>query len=103
LSQVYSFEPVPKNLPAEFQSHILGGQGNLWTEYIPSLSHAEYMIFPRECAMAEVLWSPKESRNWDDFLSRVKVNERRLDALGVNYRHDPTQTGETTASKLRNE
>jgi hexosaminidase len=61
------------------------------------------MIFPRECAMAEVLWSPKESRNWDDFLSRVKVNERRLDALGVNYRHDPTQTGETTASKLRNE
>lgn len=94
LRQVYRFEPVPRKLAPQFQSHILGGQGNLWTEYVPSISHAEYMIFPRECAMAEVLWSPKDSRNWDDFLSRIKVNERRLDALGVNYRHNPARTGE---------
>jgi hexosaminidase len=72
----------------------LGGQGNLWTEYVSSLRHAEYMIFPRECAMAEVMWSPKNSRNWDDFLSRVKNNQKRLDALGVNYRRDPTRTGD---------
>jgi hexosaminidase len=94
LRQVYRFEPVPKKLAPQFQSHILGGQGNLWTEYIPNLRHAEYMIFPRECAMAEALWSPQDSRNWDDFLARVKINERRLDALGVNYRRNPTQTGE---------
>jgi hexosaminidase len=99
LSQVYRFDPVPKNLPAQFQQHILGGQGNLWTEYIASLRHAEFMIFPRECAIAETTWSPKASLNWNDFLSRVKVNERRLDALGLNYRHDPTQIGEPTPAK----
>ena len=95
LRQVYSFEPMPKKLAPEFQPHILGGQGNLWTEFVPNLRHAEYMIFPRECAMAEVLWSPKDSRNWDDFLARVKINEQRLDAMGVNYRRDPTKTGES--------
>jgi hexosaminidase len=96
LQQVYRFDPVPKGLAPEFDSHILGGQGNLWTEFVPNLSHAEYMIFPRECAMAEVLWSSHNSRNWNDFLSRIKTNEQRLDALGVNYRRNPTQTGEVT-------
>ncbi len=99
LRKVYGFEPVPKGLAPRFQAHILGGQGNLWTENTPSLRLAEYMIFPRECALAEVLWSPKNSRNWDDFLARVKSNEQRLDALGVNYRRDPTKTGEKEASK----
>ncbi len=46
-AKVYSFEPIPDGLAPEFQSHILGAQGNLWTEYIPNLKHAEYMIFPR--------------------------------------------------------
>jgi hexosaminidase len=77
----------------------LGGQGNLWTEFVPNLRHAEYMIFPRECAMAEALWSPPDSRNWNDFLARVKFNEQRLDALGVNYRHNPANTGEKHGEK----
>jgi hexosaminidase len=94
LREVYAFEPVPANLPAEFQPHILGPQGNLWAEYIPNIKHAEYMIFPRESAMAEVGWSPKESRNFDDFLRRLETDQRRLDEMGVNYRHDPTDTGE---------
>jgi hexosaminidase len=87
LSQVYSFEPMPTNLPEQFQSHILGTQGNLWTEHVPNLKHAEYMIFPRECAIAEVAWSPKSSRNWNSFLQRLQVHARRLDELGINYRH----------------
>lgn len=93
LEKVYQFDPMPAKLPPELQHHILGGQGNLWTEFIPYLRHAEYMIFPRECAMAEVLWSRKDSRNWDDFLLRLKANELRLDAMDVNYRRNPTQTG----------
>jgi hexosaminidase len=56
---------------------------------------AEYMIFPRECALAEILWSPKQPRNWDDFLARVTFNQQRLDALGVHYRSKPTDTGES--------
>lgn len=89
LSRVYSFEPIPAGLPAGLQSHILGPQGNLWTEYVASLPHAQYMIFPRACAMAEVGWSAKDARNWDDFQERLGVDEQRLDELGVNYRHEP--------------
>jgi hexosaminidase len=86
LKKVYAFEPVPTNLPPPFQSHILGGQGNLWTEYVASPRHAEYMIFPRACALAEVTWSAKNARDWEDFQQRLKVDEQRLDQLGVNYR-----------------
>jgi hexosaminidase len=94
LRAIYAFEPIPKNLEAEFQPHILGAQGNLWTEFIPNLRHAEYMIFPRESALAEVTWSPKESRNFDDFLRRLATDNRRLDAMGVNYRHNPLDVGQ---------
>jgi len=85
LSQVYSFEPVPAKLAPQFESHILGAQGNVWTEYMPSLSHVEYMVFPRACALAEVVWSAKEARNGDDFRRRVSVCERRLRQLNVNF------------------
>ncbi|HUA65857.1 MAG TPA: family 20 glycosylhydrolase [Alphaproteobacteria bacterium] len=88
LSRVYSFEPVPTNLPAPLQSHILGPQGNLWTEYVFSLPHVQYMVFPRACAMAEVGWSAKDARDWDDFQWRLAVDEKRLDELGVNYRRE---------------
>jgi hexosaminidase len=86
LHRIYLLDPIPTNLPAEFQSHVLGAQGNLWTEYVASLPHVEYMVFPRLTALAEVDWSARESRNWDDFVSRLQVHERRLDALKVNYR-----------------
>lgn len=88
LEKVYSFEPVPSALPPQFASHILGGQGNLWTEYVPSLAHAEYMMFPRMSALAEVVWSPKEARDWDSFKRRLKIHELRLNEMGVNYRRD---------------
>jgi hexosaminidase len=94
LREVYAYDPIPANLPPQFQSHILGAQGNLWTEFIPNLRHAEYMIFPRECALAEVTWSPKEARNFDDFLHRLETDERRLDAMGVNYRRNPLDIGQ---------
>ena len=86
LRQVYDFEPMPTNLPAQYQAHILGAQANLWTEYIPSFKQVQYMVFPRLCALAEVNWSPKESRNWEDFSRRIKVDCLRLDQLGVNHR-----------------
>jgi hexosaminidase len=83
---VYQFEPVPEKLAPEFHSHVLGGQGNLWTEYVPNLRHVEYMMFPRLGALAEVDWSPKSVRDWENFKSRTLLNEQRLNALGVNYR-----------------
>jgi hexosaminidase len=89
LEKVYAFEPVPARLAPEFQVHILGGQCNLWTEYIPSLARAEYMLFPRACALAEVTWSAKTARDFPDFSQRLQVEFQRFDQQGVNYRRSP--------------
>lgn len=86
LQRVYEFEPVPEKLAPEFQKHVLGGQANLWTEYIPNLRQVEYMMFPRLGALAEADWSPREARDWQNFKTRTATNEKRLDALDVNYR-----------------
>jgi len=85
LKKVYKFNPVPPGLSAEAAKHILGGQANLWAEYIPNIKHAEYMTFPRLAAMAEVLWSPKETRNWNDFSNRIELFMKRYDQMGINY------------------
>lgn len=72
-------------MTTEEAKYVLGGQANLWAEYIPTTEQSEYMIFPRLAAMAEVLWSPKESRDWNDFSSRIKTMFKRYDYLGINY------------------
>lgn len=86
LEHVYAFEPVPAELgPAEAQ-HILGAQGNVWTEYLSTGSRVEYMVFPRMLALAEVTWSPMSARDWDHFISRLPAQFQRLARLGMNYR-----------------
>ena len=85
LSKVYNFSPVPPELDPEAAKHILGGQANLWTEFVPNFKHAEYMTFPRIAAMAEVLWSPKDVRSWDDFSRRMQLMMKRYDQMGINY------------------
>jgi hexosaminidase len=85
LSDVYKFNPVPKELDAAAAKHILGGQANLWTEMVPNFKHAEYMTFPRIAALSEALWSPKEVRNWDNFVHRIALFEKRYDLMGINY------------------
>ncbi len=86
LEKVYSFEPIPENLPADLTHHVLGAQGNVWTEYMPNTNHIEYMVFPRLCALSEILWSPRDTCVYPDFLQRLKTHTKRLDKLGVNYR-----------------
>ncbi|HOX59079.1 MAG TPA: beta-N-acetylhexosaminidase [Candidatus Paceibacterota bacterium] len=85
LSRVYSFEPIPEKLNPQHQARILGAQGNLWTEYVPNFKHAQYKIFPRLCALAEVTWSPMAARNWEGFANRLQPQLQRLEYLGVNY------------------
>jgi hexosaminidase len=85
LSAVYEFNPVPAELDAEAAKHVLGGQANLWTEYVPNIKHAEYMTFPRIAAMAEALWSPKEVRSWESFARRIQALMKRYDQTGLNY------------------
>ena len=86
LEKVYGYEPVPAALGPGDAARVLGTQYQLWTEYIPDPGHAEYMAYPRACALAEVAWSPPGPRDWDDFLGRLRLHLDRLDALGVEYR-----------------
>ena len=85
LEQVYEFEPIAAEIPADKAHHVLGGAGNLWTEYMPNYGHVQMMAYPRACALAEALWSPKENRNLADFKVRLKTHTKLLDTLGVNY------------------
>lgn len=85
LKKVYSYEPIPEELTQEEQKYILGAQANVWTEYIPSTSHAEYMLFPRVCALAEVVWTPKVKKDFIEFEKRMVTEYKRLDMYKVNY------------------
>ena len=80
LSKVYQFDPMPAVLSKSQQKHILGAQCNLWTEYVSTPEMAEYMLLPRLCAMAEVLWTPQAQRNWGDFRHRMERGRQRLEA-----------------------
>ncbi len=86
LGKVYAFNPVPAELSAEEQKYILGAQGNVWTEYMKTPDKVEYMVFPRMLALAEVLWSPQESRDYRDFLNRLPSQLASLERERVSFR-----------------
>ncbi|RYG47838.1 beta-N-acetylhexosaminidase [bacterium] len=86
LDKVYRFEPVPAALNAEEAKSILGAQAQIWTEYISSFGHVEYMAYPRAAALAEVVWSPANGKDFTDFSNRLAIHVERLKALDVNFR-----------------
>lgn len=85
LDRVYSFDPLAGIAP-QYWSHVLGAQGQLWTEYIPDPKDLEYKAYPRASALAEVVWTPPTLRDYEDFTLRLAEHGRRLEAMGVNYR-----------------
>ncbi len=90
LAKVYEFDPMPKALPESRRQHILGAQGNIWTEFIRTPREVEYFTFPRAAALAEVVWSPAKDRDFADFSRRLEHHLKRLDQLQANYRRlDP--------------
>ena len=92
IEKVYDFNPLPTGLPQAREACVLGGQANLWTEYIDTQRQLDYMTFPRACALAEVLWSQADDRSWEEFSHRLEVHLRRLDALNVQYCKEPLPT-----------
>lgn len=72
LSKVYSFEPIPTDLTTEEAKHVLGAQANVWSEFIPTPEHAEYLVLPRLAALSEVVWSPASLRDWKNFVPRME-------------------------------
>jgi len=85
LAKVYSYEPIPAELTPQEGKLVLGAQANLWTEHISESSHAEYMIFPRLAALAEVVWSPAGHRDWGDFSRRMQTHYERYAKQDINY------------------
>ena len=85
IEKVYHYEPIPEELDAEQAKLVLGAQGNVWTEYMKTSRQVEYMAFPRALALAELTWTPREAKNFDDFTLRLAEHFQRLDALDVNY------------------
>ncbi len=89
LDTVYSYEPIPGILTPAEGRHVLGAQAQLWTEYIADPKQAEYMAFPRLCALAEVVWTSPERKDFAAFSARLETHLRRLEILDVNYRRRP--------------
>lgn len=85
IEKVYSLEPVPAALTEEQSRHILGAQANLWTEYIHSSEHVEYMILPRMAALAEVQWTQPEKKDFKDFTKRLARLMKFYQRDGFNY------------------
>ena len=85
LSKAYRFDPVPEGTPAAVARNVIGGQCNLWAEYINTPQHAEYMLLPRMLATAECLWTPRDNKDWNRFRRKVEVQKDRLHAKGYNY------------------
>jgi hexosaminidase len=86
LQQVYSFNPIVPEIKTENHPRVLGVQGNIWTEYMKTFAHREYMAFPRALAVAEVGWTPQTLRNYDNFLVRLAPNLEVLTKRSVNFR-----------------
>ncbi len=85
-SKVYQYEPIPGAIAADKAHHVLGAQAQLWGERISTPERREYMAYPRACALAETLWSPKEARDDADFHKRLLHHLKRLKAAGISYR-----------------
>ena len=95
LEKVYSLEPVPEALNAHEAKHIIGVQANLWTEYIGTYSHVEYMELPRMAALSEVQWTLSEEKNYENFLQRIPQMVKTYEMKGYNY---ATHVFDVTAS-----
>ena len=91
LEKVYQYEPIPSELSVADGRYILGGQANIWTEYMTSPSKIEYMIFPRVDAFSEVLWSPKSAKNWMDFKRRLPFQFERYNLWATHYFSDSSE------------
>ena len=85
LQRVYSYEPMPEELTAEEARHIIGVQANIWTEYMPTFKHMQYMALPRMAALSEVQWTQPQLKDYTDFTNRLIGLTHLYDRLGYNY------------------
>src|SRR2546430_10796035 len=99
LDTVYAFEPVPPTLTPAEARHILGGQGQVWTEYMPDPKRVEYMTFPRVCALDADLWTPREGRGKPDLPRGAPHQFQPLSRLQLARLADPHNLGEQVSER----
>ena len=85
LKAVYDYNPTPNKMDDYYKPYIMGAQGNVWSEYMPDFAEVEYMAVPRMCALSEVLWSDPEYKNYGNFIKRLTMQSKWLDAMNVHY------------------
>jgi hexosaminidase len=85
VSDVYAYEPIPEELSSNRARYILGAQGNVWTEYLAKPQDITYMVLPRMAALSEVVWSPKEKRDWKSFYKKLPYHFSLYEAMGLTY------------------
>lgn len=85
LKMVYDYYPIPKELDSTDAKYVLGAQANVWTEFISSYEHLEYMVLPRMLALSEVLWTPKNEKNYVDFYDRLQNQLKVFEEKGFHY------------------
>ncbi|MDY8135141.1 family 20 glycosylhydrolase [Aquimarina sp. 2201CG5-10] len=95
LEKVYNYDPIPSAIKKDKQKHILGAQGNLWSEHAYDEETAEYLLYPRIIAIAETTWTSLENKNYEDFITRLDGVYNILDSKDVNY-HIPLPEGPTS-------
>lgn len=96
LSKVYEYDPAPADMPG--REHVLGVQANLWAEHISTPEHAEYMLYPRLFALAEVAWSDPQRKDYDDFYRRALLYTDEARAAGYNTFDLGSEIGERPES-----
>lgn len=102
LKKVYQYEPVPAELNENEARFVLGAQANVWTEYMPDGKQVEYMIFPRLSALAEVVWSPKQSRDWPGFSRRMETQYQRYKRVEANFSTSAYQVTSSAVPDMEN-
>ena len=85
LQQAYDTAVIPKGATAAEAQHIIGVQGCLWTELMPTFAHDQHAVFPRIAALSELGWSPASAHDWNGFLQRMPAELARYRALGIGY------------------
>lgn len=103
VEDVYRFDPAPAALTPAQRTHILGVQANLWTEHVRTEDRAEYMIFPRAAAIAEVGWSPAARIDWQSFAARLPTQLARYQSLGIGFARAPEPVAERPGHRTSHE
>ena len=84
----YAFDPIPAKLDPKYHDKVIGTGCHMWSEWVPTNGQMHFQVFPRIAAYAEVGWTEKKNKNFDNFKSALRILEKRWDQKGIYYAPD---------------